>query len=145
MIGIQERVMDMSRGVDELLCVQRDQEHEKILEWLTPINYTPQQNDYIKEATTGNRPMAPRLSRIPWLKTGKQTLFCPGIPGAGKTIITSIVIKYLFDRFQHCDIQGDGNIQDRSIQNTIVLVSLICTATSSDKTNRKPKSYSQVC
>jgi Cdc6-like AAA superfamily ATPase len=44
-------------------------------------------------------------------------LFCPGIPGAGKTIITSIVIKHLFDRFQHRDIQGDGNIQDRSIQN----------------------------
>jgi hypothetical protein len=72
MIGIQERVMDMSRGVDELLCVQRDQEHEKILEWLTPINYTPQQNDYIKEATTGNRPMAPKLSRIPEMAQNRQ-------------------------------------------------------------------------
>jgi hypothetical protein len=44
-------------------------------------------------------------------------LFCPGIPGAGKTIVASIVIKYLFDKFQHRDIRGDGDIQDRSIQN----------------------------
>ena len=41
----------------------------------------------------------------------------PGIPGAGKTIITSIVIEYLFDKFRHCDIQGDGDTRGRSIQN----------------------------
>jgi hypothetical protein len=34
-----------------------------------------------------------------WLKN-KQTLFCPGIPGAGKTIITAIVIDDLYTRFQ---------------------------------------------
>ncbi|KAF2175872.1 hypothetical protein K469DRAFT_763229 [Zopfia rhizophila CBS 207.26] len=30
-----------------------------------------------------------------WLETSKQTLFCPGIPGAGKTILISIVIDHL--------------------------------------------------
>jgi Cdc6-like AAA superfamily ATPase len=35
-----------------------------------------------------------------WLETEKQTLFCRGIPGAGKTILTSIVIKDLNTRFQ---------------------------------------------
>ena len=34
-----------------------------------------------------------------WLKTEKQTLFCPGIPGAGKTILTSIVVDDLDTRF----------------------------------------------
>jgi hypothetical protein len=34
-----------------------------------------------------------------WLNTAKQTLFCPGIPGAGKTILTSIVIEALTIRF----------------------------------------------
>jgi hypothetical protein len=29
----------------------------------------------------------------------KQTLFCPGIPGAGKTILTSIVVEELATRF----------------------------------------------
>jgi Cdc6-like AAA superfamily ATPase len=35
-----------------------------------------------------------------WLDTSKQTLFCPGIPGAGKTIITSIVVDDLCARFK---------------------------------------------
>jgi Cdc6-like AAA superfamily ATPase len=36
-----------------------------------------------------------------WLSTSKQTLFCPGIPGAGKTVITSIVVEYLSTKFQN--------------------------------------------
>jgi NACHT domain len=36
-----------------------------------------------------------------WLKTSAQTLFCPGIPGAGKTILTSIVINDLITRRQN--------------------------------------------
>jgi hypothetical protein len=35
------------------------------------------------------------------VETDKQTLFCLGIPGAGKTIITSIVVKDLYTRFQN--------------------------------------------
>jgi hypothetical protein len=34
-----------------------------------------------------------------WLNTANQTLFCLGIPGAGKTILTSIVIEELTIRF----------------------------------------------
>lgn len=40
-----------------------------------------------------------------WSETAKQTLFCPGIPGAGKTILTSIVVDELFARFQ-----DDGHV-----------------------------------
>ncbi|KAI9148802.1 hypothetical protein HJFPF1_10844 [Paramyrothecium foliicola] len=34
-----------------------------------------------------------------WIKTSKKTLYCPGIPGAGKTIISSVVIDDLYHRF----------------------------------------------
>jgi len=34
------------------------------------------------------------------LATSKQTLFCPGIPGAGKTIQTSILVRDLVGRFE---------------------------------------------
>jgi DNA replication protein DnaC len=40
-----------------------------------------------------------------WVGTDKRTLFCLGIPGAGKTILTSIMIKELFTRFKN-----DGNV-----------------------------------
>ncbi|KAF3133601.1 hypothetical protein TWF703_006658 [Orbilia oligospora] len=35
-----------------------------------------------------------------WLATEKQTLFCPGIPGAGKTVLTSTIIGDLYSRFR---------------------------------------------
>jgi NACHT domain len=40
-----------------------------------------------------------------WVNQSKQTLFCPSIPGAGKTMITSIVVESLCTKFQ-----DDANI-----------------------------------
>lgn len=34
-----------------------------------------------------------------WLNIENQTLFCPGIPGSGKTILTSIIVEELSRRF----------------------------------------------
>lgn len=39
-----------------------------------------------------------------WLDEKGKTLFCPGIPGAGKTIIASIVIDFLRNKFQADDV-----------------------------------------
>ena len=36
---------------------------------------------------------------IEWLEGKKKTLFCPGIPGAGKTMIASIVVNHLKTAF----------------------------------------------
>jgi Cdc6-like AAA superfamily ATPase len=41
-----------------------------------------------------------------WLETEKQTLFCPGIPGAGKTIMAASVIAKLQNELRH----GDGGL-----------------------------------
>ena len=93
--------MDMSRGVGKLLRKQHDQEHESIHIWLTPIDDAPQQNDYIRRRQPGTGQwLLDSAEYQAWLKTDKQTLFCPGIPGAGKTILTSIVIDDLHSRFQ---------------------------------------------
>jgi hypothetical protein len=34
-----------------------------------------------------------------WVEADKQILFCPGIPGAGKSILAAILIDYLLSRF----------------------------------------------
>jgi nucleoside phosphorylase len=72
----------------------------KILDWLTPVDYGPQQTDCIRRRQPGTGQWlldSPEFQT--WLKTVKQTLFCPGIPGAGKTILTSVVIDDLITRF----------------------------------------------
>jgi Cdc6-like AAA superfamily ATPase len=78
----------------------RQQEHETILNWLTPIDFVPQQNDFIARRQEGTGAWLLNSTKYQsWRETKKQTLFCPGIPGAGKTILTSIIVEELTTRF----------------------------------------------
>jgi len=73
----------------------------EILNWLTPIDYGPQQGDYLRRRQVGTGQwLLDSVEFRTWLDLGGQTFFCPGIPGAGKTILTSIVIENLHTRFQ---------------------------------------------
>ena len=80
---------------------ERQQERDIVLNWLTPINYATQQQDFIgrRQAGTGQW-LLDSVEFQTWLDSNKQTLFCPGIPGAGKTILTSIVVEELTTRFR---------------------------------------------
>ncbi|KAK8067080.1 ankyrin repeat protein [Apiospora hydei] len=75
-------------------------EHPGILDWLTRIDYAANQSDFFGrcQAATGQW-LLESTEYQQWIKTPKQSLFCPGIPGSGKTILTSIVVDDLFHRF----------------------------------------------
>ena len=74
-----------------------------ILKWLTPIDYATQQSDYISRRQPGTGQwLLDSAEYQEWLEIPGKTLFCPGIPGAGKTILTAIVIDDIYSRFQ-CD------------------------------------------
>jgi Cdc6-like AAA superfamily ATPase len=78
------------------------QECRTIADWLTQIDYGPQHSDYFKSRQPGTGQWlldSPKFHA--WLETDEQTLFCPGIPGAGKTILTSIVVEELTTRFSN--------------------------------------------
>jgi hypothetical protein len=87
--------------VDRLNRRQDDQEWFAILDWLTPIDYAPQQSDFInrRQAGTGQWLLDSEQYQT-WLQTAQRTLFCPGIPGAGKTILTAITIDDITRRFR---------------------------------------------
>jgi hypothetical protein len=93
-------------SVVKLVRRQDDQERQTILDWLTPIDYSTQQSDFISKRQEGTGEWLLNSNEFQaWLHTSKQTFFCPGIPGAGKTIITSIVVNHLRTEFQN-----DANI-----------------------------------
>ncbi|RYP04866.1 hypothetical protein DL764_004189 [Monosporascus ibericus] len=75
-------------------------EQDAILHWLTPVDYAPQQSDFInrRQVGTGQWLLDSPEFQV-WVQTEKRTLFCHGIPGAGKTILTSIVVDELMARF----------------------------------------------
>lgn len=92
----------MQKNVTKLVQHQDDQEREAILNWLSPVTYATKQSDYIRRRQPGTGQWlldSPELQA--WLVKPKQTLFCPGVPGAGKTIFTSILIEELHSLYGH--------------------------------------------
>ncbi|KAK6525843.1 hypothetical protein TWF281_010887 [Arthrobotrys megalospora] len=74
----------------------------EILDWLTPTDYSNQQIDYLNQRQQGTGEWLLNSNEYQnWLDANKQILFCPGIPGAGKTILTSSVINDLTTRFSN--------------------------------------------
>ena len=75
-------------------------ENLEILDWLTPFDYGSQQSDYFRRLQEGTGQwLFDSVEFQEWLKNSQKTLFCPGIPGAGKTILASAVVNDLTKRF----------------------------------------------
>src|SRR5271154_5745592 len=92
----------MEEDVGRLNQRQDDKNRRDIANWLTPVDYGPQQSDYISRRQEGTGQWLLNSDELQeWLNTSRRTLFCPGIPGAGKTIITSIVVDHLLTKFRN--------------------------------------------
>lgn len=70
-----------------------------ILDWLDGIDYGSQQSNFARscQLNTGKWLLMSNQYQS-WIRMPGQTLFCPGISGAGKTILSSIVVDDLLDR-----------------------------------------------
>ncbi|CAH0037843.1 unnamed protein product [Clonostachys solani] len=90
---VLESVSRTEKDIQKLTATAHRKEVEDILEWLTPINYGPLQSDIIKlrQPGTGQWFLDTDEYRM-WASGNGRTLYCPGIPGAGKTMIASIVV-----------------------------------------------------
>lgn len=89
-------------GVERLNLHQEDQKRQEILNWLSPVDdlHSQQQFDFLRRRQDGTGLWFLQSNQFQeWLHGEKKTLFCPGIPGAGKTILTSIVVDHLEQKF----------------------------------------------
>ncbi|KAJ6524804.1 hypothetical protein B0H19DRAFT_1042750, partial [Mycena capillaripes] len=73
-----------------------------ILNWLSPINFFLQQADISqrREKGTGEWLLADPLFKQ-WESGSGRTLWCCGIPGAGKTVLASMVVNHLSATFKN--------------------------------------------
>lgn len=90
----------MKTGVDRLNRDQDEIARQGILDWLTPVNYAAQQRDFFgrRKKDTGQW-LLDAAEFQKWVGCPNQVLYCPGIPGAGKTILMSTVNDYLSQKY----------------------------------------------
>ncbi|KAH9898943.1 ankyrin repeat-containing domain protein [Xylariomycetidae sp. FL2044] len=76
------------------------EERRRILDWISPTDYTSEQNDFLSRRQPGTGQwLLDSTEYQTWLQTNGSTLYCHGMPGAGKTMLSSIVIDDLSTRF----------------------------------------------
>ncbi|RDW77924.1 hypothetical protein BP5796_05776 [Coleophoma crateriformis] len=86
---IKEGLVQMVRHFD-------NQKRQQILDWVSKENHTAKQNHLLRHRLAGSRRwLLESLEWKEWVKSRGSTLYCPGIPGSGKTYTTAIVIEEL--------------------------------------------------
>ncbi|KAI0098945.1 hypothetical protein GGR51DRAFT_419090 [Nemania sp. FL0031] len=97
-------------GVQTSILKQHEQEslrHNRdaagsILSWLSQIDFADQQADLLRRRERGTGEWLLNSSKYKdWTNSRRATLFCPGPPGAGKTIMASIIIDDLCKTFRY--------------------------------------------
>ncbi|PSN61088.1 hypothetical protein BS50DRAFT_652779 [Corynespora cassiicola Philippines] len=116
--AIESRMVDVHNdskaikvGVDVLQHDQDRQRHCRIIDWLSSADFPAQQSDLVgrrQEATGLWFLDSPKFTE--WVggssssSSPNQTLFCPGIPGAGKTMMAAIAVDHLQSTVQAHDV-----------------------------------------
>ncbi|KAF3291558.1 hypothetical protein TWF970_000772 [Orbilia oligospora] len=104
-IDVQVPQKEFDEAIDNLTKLKKNlngEENRKILDWITPIDDSSRHNDTLNRRQPGTGEWLLNSTEYQnWLNTAKEVLFCPGIPGAGKTILSSIVVEHLIDRYSY--------------------------------------------
>lgn len=90
-----ERLND---SIKPLLQTQDREQHQRTLNWLSPSYYLSQHEDAQRTIDQGSGKAFMEDHRFTeWIRGSKavQSLFCPGLPGAGKSSMASLVIDRL--------------------------------------------------
>ncbi|KAG2416038.1 hypothetical protein HFD88_007230 [Aspergillus terreus] len=98
---IKQCLGKIAANVEMLRSNYDKMESTHVLDWLTTTNYGAQQTDNLRRRQPGTGKWLLNSAEFRhWVNAENQTLFCPGIPGAGKTIMTATVIDELYNKFQ---------------------------------------------
>ena len=95
-ISIRDALPNLQASTTAIRDSQSLERHRAVMEWLSPTDFPAQQHDIIARREEGTGQWFLDSSQFKrWLQGSDKTLFCPGIPGAGKTMMAAIAIDYL--------------------------------------------------
>ncbi|XP_014561714.1 hypothetical protein COCVIDRAFT_85693 [Bipolaris victoriae FI3] len=99
---VREHVSVVQSGVNTIQQNQDSAKHSRLLNWISASDYPAQQSSIMKHRQEGTGQwFLDTYELAHWINESKATLFCPGIPGAGKTMIAAITIDHLLNTAQN--------------------------------------------
>ncbi|KAL4884606.1 ankyrin repeat-containing domain protein [Aspergillus karnatakaensis] len=119
-ISAEKRIMELLSEVNDTVARTEKavatvdsklemREYTAMLDWFTSFNHGLQLSDFLNKRAPGTGQWFLELTEFKaWLKGAQQTLFCPGIPGSGKSTIASIVVDHLHRTFEQDKRTGVG-------------------------------------
>ncbi|KAJ6474489.1 hypothetical protein C8R47DRAFT_710341 [Mycena vitilis] len=86
----------ISRSIRDVAQTQLLGKREEIIEWFSPLNFFLRQEALLesREPATGQWLLAHESFKN-WKAGSGHILWCRGMPGAGKTVLTSIIVEHL--------------------------------------------------
>lgn len=121
----QDGVQTISKALEEINLRQTDRDNREVLDWLSPLNFWIKQIDVFEKRhpETGTWLLQNEVF-AEWLSGTGKTLWCPGIPGAGKTVLASVIIDHLEETFAGDNVgiafaYCSYNDQDQKVTNLI--------------------------
>ena len=77
------------------------QKVKAVIDWLTPLNFLARQESIIRDRSKGTGTWFLESETFDrWRSRDDSVMWCPGIPGAGKTVLASIVIEKLRELYR---------------------------------------------
>ncbi|KFY52229.1 hypothetical protein V496_08591 [Pseudogymnoascus sp. VKM F-4515 (FW-2607)] len=119
----------MQDGIDKIQLGQDREQNGRLLKWISSTDFPSQLSDIISTRQEGTGQWFLESTEFNnWLSKGEKTLFCPGIPGAGKTMVSAIAIDHLYKTIHDHSIGVAYvfcNYKVQKEQNTLSLLSAI--------------------
>ncbi|KAL8991285.1 MAG: hypothetical protein Q9169_007902 [Polycauliona sp. 2 TL-2023] len=126
---IRKALPTLETGLETIQQGQNSQQHRESLAWISSTDFAAQQSDIISRRQEGTGVWfltSPDFRS--WLDGPNRTLFCPGIPGAGKTMVAAIAVDHLCNEARNEDVGVAYifcNYKTQSEQTTVKLAGTI--------------------
>lgn len=106
---LQQANISMTQGIRADTTDLHDALHSShlnaVADWLSPLDMLAKQASLTQQRGEGTGGWLIKSNSLQfWLQNTRQLMWCPGIPGAGKTFLSSIIVQYLKDFAEDRDI-----------------------------------------
>ncbi|KAJ6579249.1 ankyrin repeat-containing domain protein [Mycena vulgaris] len=103
--GILISVTDVANEQQRQSAINAAFEREKIIEWMSPLNFFQRQADIFStwQPGTGDWLLTDVQFKM-WKVSVGKILWCRGMPGAGKTVLASMVVNHLQSYYKNVNM-----------------------------------------